>query len=323
MAKDPYRHVQAGDPLELHHESFNTMLDMAQLFRRGNHNLNSGPVRSTKSQTLILVKNTTGATRQRGEVVGLTGIVFTPAQNLEGFISQPCLKAVEPTLAHVAARHAILIENLATNALGLACVSGVVPARLAVTHEDDEFAKVEEGEYELGTTSGGTSIQILYKADAPLNGVTWGLVRVGGGGTSGITVKFTNRTTEDGVGYYDWIEVDKAPGFPVLSGGRTGTYALSTAAIELNGSNAAMELSPAMRVIIYPLVNSPVNTSDGSDSDISGSDGSGSGSTAGSVGSNGSGSDMSGSDGSDSSRAAYWFDIAVPPDPSDSNLELL
>lgn len=105
----------------------------------------------------------------------------------------------------------------------------------------------------------------------------------------GITVRITDRTTIDGVGYYDWIEVDKQPGFPATVEGRSGTYATYTAAIEINFSNAAIEVAE-MRVVIFPLAT-PHDESDG-----------------------GAGSDTS-AESSDDGGAAWWFDVSVPPPP--------
>jgi hypothetical protein len=192
-----FDHVKAGDPVRLRAPVWNALLDAAAA-RQGEvgFGAESRPGRDT-----VLVKNASGADRERFDVLGIDSPVFTPAESAESFKNQVALKGVVPTEANHAGRFIILLEPAKSGAIVPGILAGVSPVRVNVQDEDHEFADVADGQ--CGYLASGTTgaAQILWKESG--TGTKWAVVRVGPSQRRGFWARLTSEASGGG-GYYSW-----------------------------------------------------------------------------------------------------------------------
>lgn len=60
---DPFKKVQAGDPLRIPAAAYNLFIDTARDFQRRAHGLGQGSMPSFRQATVVPVRNNTGADR--------------------------------------------------------------------------------------------------------------------------------------------------------------------------------------------------------------------------------------------------------------------
>ena len=175
---NPFKKVQRGQKLEIPAEAFNTFIDAALDFKNRQRSQGQESTSSRPSSTLIKVRNQTGQTRNRFDVVALVGPIIQPASNEQAFQNEPALDGVVPTLPEHSGRFAILHEPVAAGEIAhRACVSGVTVARVNVTNERHRHADIANGtcDYLQSCDAGGAII--LWKE--PGTGVKWAIVRIG------------------------------------------------------------------------------------------------------------------------------------------------
>lgn len=180
MSGDPFKHVHSGDPVELHHASFNAMLDAGRDFRARRGLGSAGADGFPWTPGHIRVRNTSGAARDRGDILGLAGPTITPTENLASYRESPTLDGVAPTASHCG-RFAILLKPLPPNAIGPALIAGQIAVKLEVGHEAHMFADIVGVSGYPSTTKLNTGFvgaaEILWKESG--TGEKWGIVRIG------------------------------------------------------------------------------------------------------------------------------------------------
>ena len=210
--------VLPGDPLEISADTFNTLIDVAQA-HKSNH-------RSTSRQRQIfqtppniaLVLNDSGADRNRFDVLGITGPILTPAENIDSFQNRVSLNGGAPG-ASDSGRFVILAEPIADGAIGRAYVDGVCPVRVEMDDESHGFADVSDGVTDtLLSASSGTAqllwVQPVEDRDDP--SVAWAIIRIGGGGSGGGGGSMQIVVTDHGMPYVSTLpEMPDPPGAEV------------------------------------------------------------------------------------------------------------
>ncbi len=148
----------------------------------------------TNNPAIITIKNNSGSTKTRFDVLGIDDILITPSDNVNAFSNRFPLIGVTPTTDH-AGRFCVLLEPLEDGKLGRAVVVGVVPARVYVNSYTDTFCDVVAtktvGSESTSLSSGSKGAQILWweAADQGDNGtIVWAVVRLGGSGGGELTV---------------------------------------------------------------------------------------------------------------------------------------
>lgn len=148
------------------------------------------PVRDFPQTGIVLVKNNSGAARQRFDVLGIDTVYPTPAANLDAFKAGPALYGITPTIAAHSGKFVVLQEPAAVDAIVTACVSGLTVAKLEVPGDvtDVRFADVKDSDASTllaSTRTGGA--RVLYQSS------TWAIIRIDGavGETGGVqTIRF-------------------------------------------------------------------------------------------------------------------------------------
>jgi hypothetical protein len=175
------RHVQRGQPLRIPADDWNRIIDAtrahyeqmgrpAPVAARGRHHPGAG-------LPGVWVRNDTGSDLPLFGVAGLGSPLITPDQHLAEWQHNPSFSvtAVDAGL-HGKGLFVVVLEPLATGAIGRAILHGVTPVRVDVTDEEHGFATVAEGQAALMSAVEGPA-QILWRAGG--TGEQWALVRLG------------------------------------------------------------------------------------------------------------------------------------------------
>ncbi len=180
MAGDKFKKVQAGKPLEIPANTWNSMVDAARHHSDQQHHQFVEGVQSHRRGDVVKVKNTTSVNINRFGILGLSQPAIGPAANLLEFSNRPVLTGVMPTLLH-RGRFAVALEPIAPNRFGSCLVAGVTPVRVrtfssaAPNRYADVFPNTVES---LRTDDQLGSAQIIW-LESTTPGEKWALVKLG------------------------------------------------------------------------------------------------------------------------------------------------
>lgn len=181
---DALKKVQPGQPLQIPAAAYNAFVDAALDYRQRQQDRGGPTPSGGRPSGVVLVRNASGADRQRFDVLGIDSVVFTPPDALEQFQNQPVLEGVTPTAAH-AGRFVILQEPLAAGpegdpangAIGRALLSGLSVARIEVAADADAFADIKAGDATQLRSGSSGAAQVLWKETT--GATRWAIVRLG------------------------------------------------------------------------------------------------------------------------------------------------
>lgn len=172
--------VSKGDPLRIPHDVWNALLDMLSWWRRGHRNdLDSEALSSMleRSQTLAWVKNASGGSRQRYEILGLETTLIDPSYSAYTDDTLAFSGITPTTAAHHSGKFCVLQEPIANNAIGLACIDGVTLAKLSVGSTSHTHAEVTNNDGSFLTTGAIGCVRVLYNGGG--TGTKTGMVKLG------------------------------------------------------------------------------------------------------------------------------------------------
>ncbi|MCL2001732.1 MAG: hypothetical protein FWG74_09875 [Planctomycetes bacterium] len=121
----------------------------------------AGAGRGGATDAMILIKNGTGSTLAPGHIVGLDGIVNTPATNAKDWDFYRYYKAVKPDPAKYA--FAIAIEEIADGKAGYALLTGVCKVKVDVKNKEHQFARPVKDKPEQMESCAFGPARLLYK----------------------------------------------------------------------------------------------------------------------------------------------------------------
>lgn len=169
-----------------------------------------------REQDTVLVRNESGANRNRCDVLEIDTPFFDPAgteAEQMDFIKRPVFRAKLPT-ASVPGRFVVLAEPIGENKIGMAYVSGTFAVRVHVASEMDKTADAIEGEPGMLMSGSGGSAQILWLQPMgdrdpgdPL--LAWAMVRMGGTGSTIRRVMITGYG-DGGENYFTGVFVNSS-----------------------------------------------------------------------------------------------------------------
>jgi hypothetical protein len=169
--------VQSGDPLKIPAGTFNTFIDAAQDFQQRQRSQQQRPRSSFTDHGTVLVRNDSGAGRERFDVLGISGVVIDPADNQDEFANHPAVVGIAPSPDTHAAAFVVLLEPVPAGGIATSVAQGVVPVRVDVQDESDSYAGPAEAQCGHLLSGSEGAAAILWKA--PGTGVVWALVKVG------------------------------------------------------------------------------------------------------------------------------------------------
>ncbi len=173
---DALKKVQSGDPLVIPAATYNTFIDAAQDYRQRTRRLGRQSTPDHRSADIVLVRNDSGADRDRFDVLGVDSAIVTPTGNLDAFKDRVALAGVTPLASQHTGRFVVLLEPLAASEIGRACASGVVQVRLNVQDDGTDYADVADGDATCLTTDPAGSATILWRETG--TGTVWAVVRL-------------------------------------------------------------------------------------------------------------------------------------------------
>lgn len=191
----PLKKVRPGDRLVIPADTFNAFIDAAQAARDGYLSQAAQGGQSIRSGT-VRIRNNSGADRSRFDVLGISGIVFTPTDNLQEFQNRVTLTGVTPIASH-AGKYVILMEPIKAGSIGLACATGVCPVQInfAAGAAAYKYADVSASQAGYLKAVPFGAAKILWSAGT--SGTVWALVLMQGPlGTKG-TLKVLDSAAWD------------------------------------------------------------------------------------------------------------------------------
>lgn len=180
MGGDPLKKVRPGDPLQVPAAGYNAMVDAARAEKMRRQGIERSARAGFRQTGIVLVKNNSGADRDRFNVLGIDGPIFTPAEGLDSFKNDQAFKGITPATADHLGNFVILLEPIESGKIGPAVASGVCPVRVNVTDESHGYADVADGQagYLASGASGAARILCVESG----TGEKWAKVRIGAGG---------------------------------------------------------------------------------------------------------------------------------------------
>lgn len=177
MSGDKYRRVQAGGQLQISAAAWNACLELVAAYRRGELLTRGQGPQQFRQADIVLVQNVSGNDVARFGVLGIDGVIVTPANSLDSFQGQVALRGTTPAAATHTGTFVVLLEPLANNATGRAWLAGVCQVQVDIASTHHTHADVNEGDRtKLRSTPAGTA-RILYREPGGV-GNRWCVVRL-------------------------------------------------------------------------------------------------------------------------------------------------
>lgn len=142
---------------------------------------------------LVYVQNNSGADRDIGEVLGISGVLVgpndntsSPADSLSEFQTNYALTGVTPASATHTGKFVITFEPIKNNDIGLAYIFGICPVKIGSGDTSATALDVKDGDATQLTSNSAGVAQVLESfSTADADGNYWALVRfqAAGGGT--------------------------------------------------------------------------------------------------------------------------------------------
>ena len=182
MGGDPFKKVQHGESFAVDATAQNAMLAAGQAFKPPGQG--GPPVLTDKTNNLVKVKNSSGGDIGRFSVLSVSGVLFSPTDNLQEFQNNFAFDGVTPTFPGSLGRFVVTQEPLKEDAIGLAVVSGLTPVQI----------QVDEGEeaYNYADVWTGGSTSVLHPH--PISGSAYIFYKESGTGTKWAIVRISNLT---------------------------------------------------------------------------------------------------------------------------------
>lgn len=204
--------VNPGQKFKMPAEAYNAFVDAAQAHKR---NLNqSVNMKSPNTRDVITIKNMTGETLDRFNVVGIGEPIYDPETQPIDFSEDIIFEGETPDIEEHVGKWAVLLDGCTDGDFVEAKVIGVTACKIDVDNEDYGYVEIADGEYTLSAAASG-SAQILWKESG--TGEKWAIVRIGGesGSGGGDSYPVLYMATSDEAGGKIW-------GRRVLSDGTLG-----------------------------------------------------------------------------------------------------
>ena len=185
---DALKKVQPGDPLRIPAATFNTLIDVARDHLANRQNATRQPGMALPPPGVILaIRNDSGSDRDRFEVLGLDEPVFPPEDNTADMSRGPVMSCVYPVDPDHLGAFVVLLEPIASGAVGRAMVQGAVYVQVQIDDLDKaDWADITDGECgHLTATAGGSARILWHEGSEP--GTLWCVVLLGSGAGAGST----------------------------------------------------------------------------------------------------------------------------------------
>jgi len=176
---DTLKRPQGDGPFLVKRATFNTIIDAVREYRAGQAARVARQASAEhRDSGIVLVRNNSGADRDRASVLGIGGPVFTPTGgDPTPLLQKLALDCVTPDADVHRGRFAVLLEPIRDSGLGLATVAGLCHVQVDVTDETHQWADVKDADtVSLASGETGTA-RILWRESG--TGIVWAVVLLG------------------------------------------------------------------------------------------------------------------------------------------------
>lgn len=177
--------VQPGDPIKgaLTAEGFNALGQLLEREQQGQLGWRRHQGHGGAGQAgVILVRNDTGAARNRFEIVGLGAPIFTPTDNESEFVNGWALKGALPDVGVHDGKFGILLEPCLASGFAHCLIDGLGLCKLEVPNAATTVGTADIDDGDATHLIAGSGAQVLWHepgAAGPSD--KWAIVRLGAG----------------------------------------------------------------------------------------------------------------------------------------------
>lgn len=200
--------VASGQPFapSARRENLVTEVLKGHLAQRGSSPTDSSAYQGSLFYGRVDVKNDSGGDLGEFEVLGISGVGITHADNAPSFKSIVIFTGTTPTTTDHAGKFVITAEPIASGKIGKAFAQGVFPAQVNIVTVGDKWCDVKDSDATQLQSGASGSAQILY---APAStGKQWCLIRVGSTGAPAVEIaRVTSAATATGT--YNAVILDR------------------------------------------------------------------------------------------------------------------
>ena len=173
MATENLRKVKSGEPLRIPASAYNAFVDST----KPEFSTGRTPKQTFQNLDIVRIRNDSGSDRAIFDVLGIDGVVFTAAANLNDFQHNVTFKGITPTTASHFTKFVVLLEAIPTGKIGKAAMSGTTVARIDVTDVNMKMVDVSNSvNTKLQTNWVGSGRIITVESGT---GEKWGIVKLG------------------------------------------------------------------------------------------------------------------------------------------------
>ncbi len=239
--------VSPGQRLRIPAESWNAVLDatatvQAERFRQ------TAESDAASLRGEILIRNDTGAARDRFDIVGIGSPLILPSDNLAAFHGRVALQGVAPDASRPGI-YAVLQEPVAAGRCGRAITSGITPVRVQVNATTDAAAEVASGSAgSLASAASGSALILWKEAGTGLRQAVVRLLGPSGGSASGDHLEIPVVQALHGFQVGHVVTTDPATGRYVLADAATGHRSRALGVVSAVADNGRCTLVLAGRL---------------------------------------------------------------------------
>jgi hypothetical protein len=172
------RKPQRGDPLKITARIYGDILDTIDYVKALRRSDTASLTRLARDRGLVKIKNESGEYVHRFGILGIDGIIsaINPTDDLDAWKSEPVLSGITPASPDHCGRFVVAVEPMEDDAIGWACMSGIVPVQVDFTYDASVYADAKDDDFEKLVASEG-GMPVLYKESG--TGTKWALVQMG------------------------------------------------------------------------------------------------------------------------------------------------
>jgi hypothetical protein len=174
----------AGDPLRIPARTWDEILSTIAWVKGQRDRTGvgmGGGGRGLVAGSILWIRNDSGADVSAYSILGITGVVYSPADNLLSFKGEPTLKGTTPAWPAHDGNFVVLLEPALAGGLARAIASGFIAAQVSVAAGDEwlGYADVLNGDASKLLLLPSGAAKILYRESG--TGTKWAVVELGSG----------------------------------------------------------------------------------------------------------------------------------------------
>lgn len=166
--------LNPGDPLPTKASTWNAILGAARGYKA-----RSAGGASLEAGDGLAIENTSASDVDRFGILGIDGLVFAPADDLDSFQSSFAMSGDTPATANHLGKFAVCLEPIPAGEVGRGVIADLIQVQVDVVDEDHAFADVLDGDNAKLQSSTDGSARIFAKESG--TGTKWAVVSLQSG----------------------------------------------------------------------------------------------------------------------------------------------